>query len=72
MTGLLGSRGTCEAALCPNNARWLVNARRREAQSGVCGVHLATYVAELMTYDYPGAVRRGSDHGVMIYPIRRD
>jgi hypothetical protein len=70
MTGILGSRSTCEAYDCKNKARYLVNARYVEAQSGVCGVHLASYVAELGTYR--GAKRRGSDHGVMIYPIRRD
>lgn len=70
MAGILGSRSSCEAFECKNQARWLVNARYVEAQSGVCGVHLASYVAELSTYR--GAKRRGNDYGVRVYPIRKD
>lgn len=58
----------CEATYCKSRARWLVNARYREAQSAVCGSHLATYVAELAAYDDTRHKRRDSDHGVMIYP----
>lgn len=69
MAGILGSRTTCEASGCNNRARYLVNSRYREAQNGVCGVHLASTVAELATFNDPRYVRRSADHGVQVYPI---
>lgn len=53
---------------CPNASRWLVNARHREAQTSVCGVHLAQTVRELEAFSDSRYSRRTSDHGVMIYP----
>lgn len=61
----------CEATVCANTARWLVNSRYWEAQSAVCGTHLSAYVAELAAFNDTRYRRRVSDHGVMIYPVRK-
>lgn len=60
----------CEATVCKNRARWLVNARYREAQAAVCGSHLASYVAELNEFRDNRYKGRSVDRGVMIYPVR--
>ncbi|WP_143066006.1 hypothetical protein [Streptomyces sp. CC53] len=59
---------TCFAHNCKNRARWLVNARYREAQSASCSAHLARCVKDLSVFNDPRCKRRASDHGVMIYP----
>lgn len=63
----------CDTAKhCSGKNRFVVAARRREASTRACGIHLPTAVREMDGFNDERYKRRPTDNGVMVYPVKAE